>query len=231
MIRLRGKIGEEDKSNKIYFEPRPGYTRGKGAAPSLEFPLIYGHKCPRCSNIMQALFRAPRAFSLWPYEETILLSQGEKNVGEVRRTYPDDKVRFGKSCYNMDFRAPEGGSVKITLKNHMMRPIALAEREANGDGLWEVGERPCTHTGVFSLREDLLVKDFLLFSQIKEHEIPKYNIPPIKDLIPEDDRTFKAIPSVGTAPPVILVERQNLVYGYYYETLKRMLPYKKSGIL
>lgn len=229
MIKLRGKDNLVDPSNRIIFEPRPGFTRGKGAAPELEFPLIYGHRCSYCSNVIQALFKAPRVFSLWAYEETTILSQGEKNSGEIRKTYPDDKTKHGKSCYRIDYSPAEGGSVKITLKNHIMRHCTISERKYNGEGLWEVGERPCTKTGIFALREDLLVKDFLLFSQLGDVEIAQHNIPPVRELIPETDTDFKLIPSVGVAPPVILVDRQSLVYGFHYHTRPRIQPYRKQG--
>jgi len=230
MIKLRGKTGVEDPLNKIIFEPRSGFIRGRGAAPTLEFPLIYGHRCPYCSNVIQALFKAPRTFSLWAYEETSILSQGEKNSGDVLKVFPEEKTRFGKSCYRMDFSPAEGGSIKLTLRNHIMNHRAIAERTYDGKGMWEESyERPCTKAGIFSLREDLLVKDWLLFSQISEHEIVKYNIPPIKDLIPESNNNFKLVPSVGVAPPVILVDRQPLVYGYHYQSRPMMNAYRKAG--
>lgn len=229
MIKIRGKAGEADINNKIIFEPRPGFTRGKGQAPSLEFPLLYGHKCQKCGNVIQGLFKAPKMFNLWPYEETVLLSQGEKNSGELRKIYPDEKTKFGKSCYKMAFSPAEGGSIKITLRNHIMNHKAIVERKFDGEGLWEAGyERPCTHAGVFALREDLLLKDFLLFSNIDDYELPKYNIPPIQNVIPIDDTTFITIPAIGIAPPVILVERQSMVYGFHYAMRQRMTPYRKT---
>lgn len=229
MIKLRGQTGIEDPLNKIIFEPRPSFIKGRGAAPELEFPLIYGHRCPYCANVIQALFKAPRTFSLWPYEETTILSQGEKNSGEIREIYPDPKTRFGKSCYHMDFSPAEGGSIKLTLINHIMKHKVIAERTYDGKNIWDVGERPCTKTGVFALREDLLIKDWLLFSQITEHEVVKYNLPPLGDLIKADDTNFKLVPAVGVAPPVILVDRQSLVYGYHYQSRPMMLPYQKAG--
>lgn len=226
MIRIRE--GKDGAPNKIYFEPRAGFTRSKYMVPSLDFPLVYGHKCTKCNNVIQALFKAPKSFSLWPYEETVLLSKGEKNVGDVRTVYPTDKTRFGKSCYRQDFRPADGGSVKIVLKNHILRHVALEDRDWTGDGLWEDGEKPCTHTGVFSIREDLLVKDFLLFSGMLEQDITKYNAPTICQLIPEDDKIFKAIHAVGEAPPVILIEKQNIVFGYHHEMVNRLAPYRKT---
>jgi hypothetical protein len=229
MIKLRGKGEVSDPSNKIIFEPRGGFSRGRAAAPTLEFPLIYGHRCPYCGNVIQALFKAPREFSLWPYEETILLSQGEKNSGEIRKTFPDDKTQYGKTCYRMNFSPAEGGSIKLTLKNHVMRHASLSLREVNGEGLWEPGEKPCTKAAIFSLREDLLVKDFLLFSLMVDYEVSKYNIPKAKDLIPENDTNFRVETAVGQAPPVILVDRTSFVYGFHYQTRRLMTNYRKQG--
>lgn len=226
MIKLQEH--SEKKDNRIVFEPRPGFGRGRGSAPKLDFPLIYGHRCNYCNNVIQALFKAPREFSLWPYEETKLLSQGEKNAGEVRTIYPDDKTKYGKSCYRVDSNDAEGGSIKITLKNHIVRNSALVERKFNGEGLWEVGERPCTRIGIFSLREDLLIKDWLLFSQMDEAERSKYNLPSIKELIPESNTNFSLINAIGTAPPVILVERTSLTYGFHYQIKPLITPFRNK---
>ena len=230
MIKLRGVNGVADPKNKIIFEPRAGFSRGRGAAPTLEFPLLYGHRCPFCGNIIQALFKAPRAFNLWPYEETVLLSQGEKNSGEIRKIYPDEKTKYGKSAYNVEFSPAEGGSIKLTLVNHVIKHKVLSTKEINGEGLWEVGkEKPCIKAAIFSLREDLLIKDFLLFSQMVDYEITKYNLPKAAELIPENDTNFRQEPAVGVAPPVILVDRQSFVYGFHYQTRRLMTNYRKQG--
>lgn len=229
MIKLRGKEGVNDPLNKIVFEPRPGFVRGAGKAQELEFPLIYGHRCPYCSNVIQALFKAPKEFSLWPYEETTVLSQGDKNSGEVLKVFPDDKTKHGKSCYRIEYSPAEGGSIKLTLKNHLTRHATIVERKYDGNGIWEAGEKPCTKTGIFSIREDLLMKDFLLFSQLTDTEVSQHNMPTVKEFIPEGDTNFKLVPSVGQAPPVILVERQSLVYGFHYHTRQRIQPFRKTG--
>lgn len=229
MIKLRGKTGQNDSSNKIIFEPRPGFTRGRGCSPTLDFPLIYGHRCPICSNVMVALFKSPKPFSLWPYEETTILSQGDKNAGEVLKVVPDDKMKYGKSCYQMEFNPVEGGSIKLTLRNHILRHSVLSTRKFDGTGIWDESyERPCLKAGIFSLREDLLIKDFLLFSQITEQEILQYKLPPLKTLLPDSNMEFRTIPAVGVAPPVILVDRQLLVFGFNYKTRSMMLTFKKG---
>jgi hypothetical protein len=150
-----------DNKAKIQFIPRAGFAHSQ----TLERELIYAHKCPVCNNIMQAYFKTPTPINLWPYEETTILSQGEKNGGEVLKIIPNNQSTSNETCYKSDFDKIEGGHQKIVLKNHIVRQRVIAERKYTGEGIWEVGERPCFWTGVFTLREDLLVKDLLLHSK------------------------------------------------------------------
>lgn len=236
MIRLRGQNEVNDINNKIIFSPRPGFIRGKEKVPELEFPLIYGHKCPYCNNVIQALFKAQKTFSLWPYEETAILSQGEKNSGETLKIFPDNKTKLGKSCYKMDFSFAEGGSIKLTLVNHIMLYRTIVRRDFTGAGLWEEGYKcVCTHTGIFSLREDLLVKDWLLFSildpndKILGSEIKKYKLPSsLKDIIEEDNTNYRLVPAIGMAPSVILVDSNSLVYSAEYQVRPLIESYKNK---
>lgn len=215
MIRISGKEDEKNKLNKITFEPRAGY---KKTHPSLEFPLLYGHRCPYCTNVIQALFESPKPIDLWAYEETFLLSQGEKNAGEVRNVYPNDKTKQGKTCYNNHYSPTGKGYVKIVLKNHIMRHRAIVEGSFNGEGLWEPGEKPCGRSGIFSIREDLLMKDFLLFSKMQPVEVAKYKMPKVREAIKSDNVNFRVVPAIGEAPPIILVEKDSFIFGFHYKS-------------
>lgn len=225
MITISGLTGKHSKNNKIQFSPRAAY-RGKGI-PTLEFPLVYGHTCPYCSNVIQALFKVPSEFSLWQYEETSILSQGEKNSGELRKVFPDEGTKPEKSHYNMSFSPAEGGNIKLVLKNHIVRHRAIAERKYNGEGLWEPGGHACIRAGIFSIREDLLAKDWLMFSKIDSGggvEISKYKLPPIEELL-ATNQDFRIVRAIGVAPPVILIEKQPLVYGFHYQLNNIIQPY------
>ena len=217
----------ESKTPYIRFTKRKGF---KGSVKPLELELVYGHRCPVCGNVMQALFKTEAPVSLWPYEETAVLSQGTKNAGELLKTLPNEKSEYGDSCYESDFQLAGGvGSQKIRLKNHIMRSRALADRQFTGEGLFEVGERCCMKTGIFSIRQDLLVKDFCLFSMMQGVKIPLYNLPNIDQIITgTDDKIGRLVNAVGNAPPVILVERTSLIHGFNFYLEPRLEPYLKK---
>jgi hypothetical protein len=227
MINLR--VQPSGEGHKLVLTPRAACQGVKGQ----ELDLVYAHRCPTCGNVIQALFRTPKEVSLWPFEETVVLSQGEKNMGEVRKIFPEPKTKWGSSCYRSQFSAVEGGVQKIVLKNHILRHRAIAERagKPTGEGLWEVGERTCSRTGIFAVKEDLLVKDVLLFSGMSEYELANFNLPPLVEIIPangfQSDSIRLAIP-VGNALPVVLVNREKVVYGFQDEIRPRLTPFKKS---
>jgi hypothetical protein len=162
-------LSKRTSKPKITFSPRPGFQKSHVAK---EFDLIYGHVCPVCGNVITAVFKTESEIPLFPYEETTILSKGEKNAGDVLKIIPNDKN--STTCYNVEFLKTESGSVqKLLMKNHIMRPIASQERFTidvnsgqSGKAVWEAGEDACLMTGVFSEREDLLVKDlFMLFKR------------------------------------------------------------------
>jgi len=51
VIALTGKPG--DLNSHVRFTPRPGF---KKTHKVIERELVYGHYCPRCTNVVQALF-------------------------------------------------------------------------------------------------------------------------------------------------------------------------------
>lgn len=222
MIELVGKPG--DAQGKIRFSPRDSF---KKRAKHEERELIYGHKCPVCNNLVQAYFLTPQPINLFPYEETVVLSQGEKNAGEILKILPGRYDRQQDTCYNdLHLR----GAQRIVLKNHLMRLDAMADRQPTGDGIWEVGERTCFKAGVFSLREDLAVKDLMLFSLMTPLETGNYNIPKIEELFPHPlgDAEFRWVRAVGQAPPMILMNRESFTHGFQYSLRSRLAPFMKQ---
>jgi hypothetical protein len=214
---------------KIIFSIREEY---KGDAKQLEFELIYGHRCPICGNVIQALFKTPKPINLWPYEATAILSSGTKNAGEIRRIIPDDKSKYGDSCYESTFHLAGGGSQKIRLKNHIMRVRVLEKMDYTGEGLFEVGERCCPKTGIFSVRKDLLMKDLCLFSMMLNQKVNMYNLPDIEAVIPNgiDNKIGQTVKAIGNAPPVVLVDRTMVVHGFTFYLEPRLEQYKKEAV-
>lgn len=230
MIELIAASGE--RGPLIRLTPRTGH---KKLAPTLEFPLKYGHRCPTCSNLICAVFYPDRKIDLFPYEETIVLSQGEKNAGEVLKVVPGTLPE--ESNLKVDFFATDNGSVQhIRQKNHLIRIGAVQDRGYNGEGIEEVGERPCFDTALFHPREDLLIKDLLLlFQAYTPKDLSGFNLPTVQQLFPDKngdrttDRKFRWIEAVGNAPPAILMDRGFVKSAYNFWLKQRMDTFRKPA--
>jgi hypothetical protein len=224
-------ISRPGNNPKIRLTPRPGFRTKK----ALEFDLIYGHKCPFCSNVITACFKTEQKIDLFPYEETSILSQGEKNRGELLKTVPNRKDPDG--CYRSEhFGKGADGIQRLLMKNHIMHASAIESRsrDESGESLWEPGERPCMYAGVFSEREDLLIKDLLLLFKFHPTNISSYNIPKVKEIIPDpagdpEAGQFRWIPAIGDAPPVVLSERNYIKGGMNYFLSNLMKPFTKTN--
>jgi hypothetical protein len=217
---------------KVAMTPRTGF---RAKAKPQEFNLVYGHKCPYCGNVISACFETDKEIDLFPYEETAVLSQGEKNRGELLKTVPNQKDP--KGCYRSEyFGKGSNGRQRLLMKNHIMRVAAIESRflSNSGDHIWETGERPCMYAGIFSEREDLLVKDLLLLFKFSPSDLAGYNIPKVSQLIPDpqgdsESGQFRWVPAVGTAPPVILAQREYIVGGVNYFLVRMMKPFHKGN--
>jgi hypothetical protein len=230
LLRPKPPNSSDEVKPQIVFTPRPGFKRTHN---ELSRELIYAHRCPVCGNVMQAFFHTSEEIKLWVYEETTLLSQGEKNAGEIRKIYPDEKAKPGESCYRSYFDQ-FSHSQKLVLKNHILRQRSIQDRQGKygGEGAWEIGERPCLKTGIFALREELLIRDVLLFGTMPDHEVMNYNIPNLQVLLTPlgagDPVLFQVVPPVGDALPVVLVDREDVVNGYSYTVRPRLANYLKA---
>lgn len=228
MIELSGKIG--DPEAKIRFTPRDGSEK---RVEPLEFPLLWGHRCGRCGNVVNALFETHTEVDLFPYEATCVLSQGEKNAGEILKFVPNKK---DKGNYESTMLVtPKGGLQRLRLKNHVARLSIVQDRPTFGsECVNEVGERTCPLTSIFSPREELLIKDLLLLFAFQTTELPQYNLPSIEALIPDPnghastDNRFRWARAIGRDPlPIIFVERQYLQSGLNWWLVTAMKPFLK----
>jgi hypothetical protein len=208
---------------KLRLTPRQGFKR---THKELELDLVYGHSCSTCSNVINVLAKSKTDIDLYPFEETGILSQGEKNAGELLKVIPNDKDAQ-RSAYKKDFLVgsdpSQEGLLQLRLINHIVRVGAIKDKTSEGEGIEELGERPCFKIGVFSRREDLMIKDLLLLFGFQHSEfLTTYKVPKVTELFPDRagspdcNREFQWTPAVGEAPPVILVSRNYLKHGYNY---------------
>ena len=230
MIELVGKPG--DLNCRIKFTPRPGF---KQTHTTIERELMYGHYCPSCMNVVQALFLTDDPISLWPYEETNVMStsKDEAKIGTILRIVPHVESKRGHSAYTTtSLRSVGSPGQHIVLKNHVLKYHGLKETTPTPDRFFEPGDRTCEYTGVFALREDLLVRDICLLMQMSAHEVKLYNIPSLADFMTTAmTYDIRLLPAYGSALPIIVVAREKIADrwgGYTYQVRNALKPYLKS---
>jgi hypothetical protein len=191
----------------IRFTPRFKYKR----LGSLECDLISGHHCTYCNNVIQALYYTNKPVDLEKYEETKVLSQGEKNEGELLKVVPnfDDEGNYKLETFN----TAAGQAQRITLKNHV---VNWAGASGSRKEYFERGERCCTYTSVISLREDLMMRDLATvagYTLVNERlQKPDPTAAFIIDWINTEmiyvTRNLRVAKAIGIAPPAILIPRK-----------------------
>jgi hypothetical protein len=216
MIVLLGKPG--DSCGKIRFTPRDGFKRKH---PTLEKELVYGFTCPHCANVILSLFRTETPVDLWPYEQTDVISIGEKTAGEVNRTLPNVDSKFGFSCYGSEPMRRFGADKhtegqRIHLKKHLLLNEPILAPHAT-EGIFEVGgEHCCEYTGWFGLREDLLLKDVALANAVAPHELVNWDFTKhtVSSFVASaNNSSFRLLSGIGKVPPIVLVSRASFAMG------------------
>ena len=202
----------------IRFSPRSKFRK----LGQLEGELVHGHICQFCRNVIQAVFFTDTPVDIEKYEETRVLSQGEKNMGELLKVVPN--YEDGGNYRSEFFETPNGNVQKITLKNHVINWAGVKSANREKD-FFEVGERCCVYSSVIALQNETLIRDLAMvagFDLVATQRYAKTD-PPIDfilewfrvtpDFTTKELRTTKAI---GEAPPAILIPRKLLKdrFGY-----------------
>lgn len=206
------------ESPMITFESRKGHKR-----QFMSVPLISAHFCPVCNNIVQATFNTDSSIDTYIFEEVnILKLEGEDGIGSVVEVLPNDKHKRKTSCYNSSYDVNLKYQ-KIVLKNHLLKMKAGVNKRHNGEHIYETGLRPCFYSGLYSLNEEVLAKDFLFFSGQDMDILKGKKAPSLDFLAPlnnKDDGYYKRIPAIGKGPGAILVRTKQFIYGYshYFES-------------
>jgi hypothetical protein len=196
--------------SQIEFRPRYKFA----SLGTMYRDLIYGHTCPVCKNLIQAYFMTDSPVDLEPYEETRVLSQGDKNGGELLKIIPN--LEDNSSGYKTRFfQTREGNSQLIQLKNHLACWKGLA---GDRDDLFEPGERCCFYSGVAPRREQDIGRDVSALLNYPYFESRKD-----KPIVPVEfiqtwletstayrNSGMRLVPAVGKAGPVVLISRTGM---------------------
>jgi hypothetical protein len=193
----------------IEFTPRSGFN-----TKPLTKKLIFAHICPSCNNVIQAFFETTEAVNLWSYEETRQMSIDVDNIKpiELKAIVPGPKDVVGRTQYHSNYDG-KTHSQKITMKNHILKHSIVNVNGGDEKADWETGGKMCEWAGLFSLREDLLLRDYILFSRINLGKLYKYNpkkVEEVKFNTPGMKVCGFPVEAIGEAPPVILI-RYNIV--------------------
>jgi hypothetical protein len=209
VIELTGRPG--DLNCSIRFTPRPGF---KKTQKTLERELVYGHYCPLCQNVVQALFLTDEPVNLWPYEETNVMStsKSEEKIGTILKIVPNLESKAGYTNYTVtSLRGGRQSGQHIVLKNHVLKYHGIEQEKHTPDRYFEPGERPCEYAGAFALREDLLIRDVCYFMRLNVAAIEAYNLPSVEDFLKGAvEHGFRSLPAYGSAPPVMLIPRERM---------------------
>lgn len=206
------ELVDRGEKSLIRFTPRYKFRH----LPTIECDLIYGHQCPICRNVIQALYYVDQTFDLANYEETKVLSQGEKNAGELLKIVPNEEDQGNYRV--QDYRFSDSRSQLIVLKNHVVNWKGLS---GNRDEFFEVGERCCSYTAVISLQEKNVVRDLAAVAGYSLAAYGRYNEdvsePTIeflanwlKTAFSWETLEIKMVNAIGSSPPALMVKRSVL---------------------
>lgn len=212
MIKLIDKGPDES-----LIEFRPRLQRN---LPTITRQLLYGHECKWCGNVIQAMFLTPERLNLDPYEETRVISQGDKNEGNLLKVVPnsDDPA----SAYKVDFYATPGGNAQlIRLKNHLILWKGIATC-VEGD-FFEVGERCCKYIGIPGRRETDYIAELARVCRYPVSYYTQPNTPvPLSFLKTwKGDNSwsqidFRVVSVIGKGSEVLLVNKDLVKGNTYY---------------
>ena len=198
---------------KLWFIPPE-----KSSESEMEFHLVYAHVCPKCQNLVQALFLTDKRIDPKPWEE-ILTHQLDKD-GKYKRIIPGRNDRW-KSRYIIQ-TIGRGSSVNaelIRFNEHFDR----REDVINGN--------ICNFMAISSTIPEYRVYDMLLalgknpiqYAIKDEHyEGIKHSL--LNKYAGKDQYSF--VPAVGNGPELVLISRT--AYGWFMDEacIKYYKPYQ-----
>lgn len=184
----------------------------------LSFPLVYGHYCPKCNNLVQALFMTDKRIDPKPWEE-IMTKQLDKD-GHFKRIIPGRHERF-RSRYSIT-TIGRGNVISAEL-------IRLADHFEMKE---DVSMTPvCNFLAINSAIPEYRLNDLILahglnpsqwLVQDKDYEEIKYKL--VSGYPGSDIYAF--VPATGTGPELAIVSRSNQQWVLNMALGNHLKPYK-----
>src|SRR5208282_623921 len=198
---------------KLWFIPPD-----KSAEHEMEFDLIYAHQCPKCNNLIQALFMTNKRIEPKPWEEIYTRMLDDK--GHFKRIIPGRQDRF-KSRYEVTTLG-RGATVSAEL-------IRFAE---HFDRRYNPMDQPiCNYTAVSTTIPEYRIYDILLLAMLDpasynikdtDYEAIKYKME--HGYAGHDQCIF--VPAVGKGHEVVLVSKTPYRWFFQEPVSKYSKPYQ-----
>lgn len=171
----------------------------------MEFDLIYAHVCPKCNNLVQALFKTDKRIDPKPWEE--IMTKVLDKDGHFKRIIPGRQDRF-RSRYSIQ-TIGRGASVSAEL----IRFTEHFDRKEPPDG-----SAVCGFVAITSVIPEFRVYDMLLAQNMNpaQYKIEDKHWDSIKDKLTHsyagtDQYVFT--PAIGDGPEAVLMSRN--AYNWY----------------
>lgn len=183
----------------------------------LEFPLIYSHTCPKCGNLVQALFMTDKRIEPRPWEEIItkVLDAGNK----YKRIIPGRHKNF-RSRYSVTTLG-RGSSISAEL-------IRFAEHFERRDNV--VDSPICDYVAISSTIPEYKIYDMLLacFINPLRYKVVDKDYPDIKAKLSNKYGGYNQYAfqdAVGNGPECIFISRTAYVWFLQDVMAKYYVPY------
>jgi hypothetical protein len=185
---------------KLWFLPPE-----KSMEQELEFDLVYTHTCPKCLNLVQALFMTDKKIDPKPWEE--IMTKQLDAQGHFKRIIPGRQDRF-RSRYNVHVIG-RGSSVSAEL----IRFTEHFDRKEPADGT-----AICNFMAVSSVIPEYRVYDMLLAQGLNpaQYKIEDKYWEDIKEKLLHSyagTDQYAFVDAVGKGPECVLMSRT--AYNWY----------------
>jgi hypothetical protein len=201
--------------NFLWFIPPEGSTIGEA-----EYPLVYANTCPKCNNLIQAVFMTNKKVDPKPWEE--IFTQVLDANGKYKRIIPGRSKR-SRSRYSV-----------TTLGRGSIISAQLIRYTDHFDRKEDVNNTPiCKFVALSSVIPEYRIYDMLLthFLDPSKYDIKDSDYDSIKDrLLTNYSGTdqYAFVEAIGKGPECVLVSRTAYQWFMQEVTNKYAKPYQPS---
>lgn len=179
----------------------------KSNVPEAEFPLVYAHTCPKCNNLVQAVFMTDKRINPKPWEE--IFTKVLDTNGKFKRIIPGRYER-ARSRYSI-----------TTLGRGSLVSAQLIKYTEHFDRKEDVVNTPvCNFVAISSMIPEYRVYDMILaqFMDPSKYSIKDSDYTEIRDKLLSGYSgvdQYSIVNAVGTGPECIFISRTS--YQWYLQ--------------